>query len=154
MELEYFLNQYNLKEDTIRKRIKDIPGISIENNEIKILEDSRYPYNIRKSKTSDFYSKMIIILKATSKLCYVDEKILKTSKNEFNHIINELLDANFLIKRKTVNKFGCNSYFITTQGDEFLKSKRKLNIFLKHIDKIAAMTLSNYLIFLTKNCKF
>ena len=127
MTFDEFRRMYNVSEGTIRKRARkgEIPGMNCILNEYQIMSGTRYPYNVRGTRIKKYSDRVYIILKATSENYYVDEKMLKISKNQFDLIINELLANGLLIKNNEENPYGSNPYDVTGDGER-IKNKKEM----------------------------
>ena len=65
ISIEEFLNIANVKESSIKKNRDKIPGLTYEQEEYYIIDGTRYPYNIRRSKLVNDDDRLYSLLKAT-----------------------------------------------------------------------------------------
>ena len=68
--------------------------------------------------------KIYVLLRATSEEKYIDEVMLKTSKNSFKLIIDELCEKNLLRNNNNADLNGANAYNTTIEGEMFLHNKK------------------------------
>ena len=89
ISVEEFAIRCNLKKNTIINNIEKIYGtIKIGNNYL-ISDTARYPFNVRNNFLKTRMDKIYVLLRATSEEKYIDEVMLKTSKNSFKLIIEK-----------------------------------------------------------------
>lgn len=128
MTIEEFSEECGIKVKSIRKRIDEIKGISHVDGVIVILEGSRYPYNLRRSRIDTRLKKMNVLLNATDHNRYIDEKTLHMSKNSFKTMVEELVRAKLLISNGSNNSFGVNMYDVSLAYSECKKRNRTIMI--------------------------
>ena len=135
MTIEEFLIISDVKESTIHKRKKEIPGLTYINGEYKIIDGTRYPYNLGNSKLKEQEDKILALLKATSRNRYIDHKMLKLQKKQFERLLNELERNGYIEENGTNNPFGANAYDLTFKGAELVQLSR--NKALRTLSEIA-----------------
>ena len=108
ISIEEFSEMYNVKVNTVRKRINEIYGAQKIDNSWYILKGSRYPYKknnrIKKNKI------YLTILKAIEERKYIDEKFFKIYKEDFNGLLKCLEDAKYIKRIETLSNYGANNY--------------------------------------------
>lgn len=142
MSIAEFLNIYGIKETTVKKRINDIPGLEYCNGEYRIIEGTRYPYNIGRSKLKDQEDKIYILLKATSENKYIDHNKLKLQKRQFTRLLTELEHKNLIEKNGINNPYGANAYDITYEGTNVLRLSK--NVALKLLSELAGRFVGGF----------
>ena len=117
--------QAKVTEEQIRRRYRDIPGITKgENGELIIPDGTRYPARkLRNITTQD--EKLYALLKAISEYRYIDEHMLAIPVESFNLLINELLAHNWIQPNGINNPYGANGYDATLTGSMLVKKRRK-----------------------------
>ena len=124
ISVEEFAIRCNLKKNTIINNIEKIYGtIKIGNNYL-ISDTARYPFNVRNNFLKTRMDKIYVLLRATSEEKYIDEVMLKTSKNSFKLIIDELCEKNLLRNNNNADLNGANAYNTTIEGKMFLHNKK------------------------------
>jgi hypothetical protein len=134
---EEFVNISKVKENTVIKRYKEIPGIEKTDKGFVVLSGTRYPFDkrmLRGAKNSE--SKRYYLLKAISEYKYISEKELGLEKIQFNNMLDELLRANLIKENGTNNIYGANRYDCTISGDKVLMEKK--NYAIKYISELVA----------------
>lgn len=121
-----FVNNSGVKETTIKKKYKQIPGITKKDGVFQVISGTRYPYNLRHAKVDDFGSKIYILLKSISKYQYISHKELKLEYPQFKKMLEELLSAGLIENNHLSNIYGANAYDCTVKGFELLEKKDKI----------------------------
>ena len=83
IELDDFVNISGVKEATIKKNYKRIPGFQKTDAGFRILSGTRYPFNLRNTNLDDSISKRYTLLKAISKYQYISHKELRVEQKQF-----------------------------------------------------------------------
>lgn len=125
IEFEEFVNNSGVKEATIKRNYKNIPGITKTENGFRVISGTRYPYNLGNSKLEDSSSKRYILLKAISKYKYISHKELRIEHSQFKDMLKELLSAKLIKKNNLSNTYGANAYDCTILGDELIQKHPK-----------------------------
>jgi hypothetical protein len=123
--MEEFANNSNVKEKTVIKRYREIPGITKKNGEYKILSGTRYPYDKRKLKVKNSEDKRYCLLQAISEYRYISRKELKLEKKQFEDMLNEMLAVKLIKPNNLSNSYGANPYDCTGKGDEIIHMKKQ-----------------------------
>lgn len=124
ISLEVFANRYNKKEETVKRNISKIPGAIKKENIDYFCDSARYPYSLRNNKMKTSADRRYLLLLATSKFEYIDEKMLKMSKCSFNTMIKELIEKGLLVENGSNNKNGANAYDCSSLAEEILQKNR------------------------------
>ena len=122
--LEEFAKNSGVKEKTIKKNYKMIPGIAKNGDEYLVLSGTRYPYNLRGNKLKDASSRCYVALKAISEYRYISHKELRVEESQFQDILKELERAGYIRKNRLSNRYGANGYDGTLSGAELLEKGR------------------------------
>lgn len=123
--LEEFSNMVDIKETTIKKNYKKIPGIEIIDGEYYVLKGTRYPGKVNMYKIETLIDKEYVMLKLTSQFKYIDHKMLKIYQNDFNNMTNSLVEKGYLIKNDSLNKYGLNEYYCPVEVRDIFKTKKR-----------------------------
>ena len=124
ISVEEFASRYNLKKDTIIKNIGKIYGTVQIGNNYLIPDTARYPFNVRNNSLKRRADKIYVLMRATSEEKYIDEVMLKISKNSFKVMIDELCEKNLLRNNNNADLNGANAYNTTIEGEKFLNNKK------------------------------
>ena len=125
IDFSEFVNISGMKETTIKRNYKQIPGITKAGKDFIVISGTRYPYNLRRTKVDDFGSKMYTLLKAISTYKYISHKELRLEHRQFEKMLEDLLSANLIENNNLSNIYGANAYDCTIKGFEVLKQKEK-----------------------------
>lgn len=125
IEFEEFVNNSNVKEVTIKKNYKRIPGLSKTQKGFTVISGTRYPYNLRNAKLKDSSSKRYVLLKAISNYRYISHKELKLEQKQFEDMLKELLSAGLIQENNLSNSYGANAYDCTPKGEEIISAQEK-----------------------------
>lgn len=128
IELDDFVNISGVKETTIKKNYKRIPGFQKTEIGFRILSGTRYPFNLRNTNLDDSISKRYTLLKAISKYQYISHKELRVEHKQFEDMLRELLSAGLIKNNNLSNTYGANAYDCTSIGDEFINKTNKSNL--------------------------
>ena len=135
MTIEEFLIISDVKERTIHKHKNDIPGLTYINGKYKIIDGTRYPYNLGNSKLKDQSDKILALLKATSRNRYIDHRKLKLQKKQFERLLNELERNSYIEENGTNNPYGANAYDLTFEGTQLMNLSK--NAAVKKLSELA-----------------
>ena len=80
IDFDDFVNNAGVKESTIKRRYKQIPGITKTKKGFRVISGTRYPYNIGNTKLDSSAARRCVLLKAISKYQYISHKELKIKK--------------------------------------------------------------------------
>ena len=125
IDFKDFLNNAGVKESTIKRRYKEIPGVMKTKKGFRVISGTRYPYNIGNAKLDDSASKRFILLKAISKYKYISHKELRIEPPQFENMLRDLLSAGLIERNNLSNTYGANAYDCTPQGEELISQKNK-----------------------------
>ena len=130
IDLDVFARENNVKQLTVLRRIKDIPGaFVVEKREFQFLKGTRYPY--KRLKRVIVANAAYMVLDALNHSKYIDYTYVGRSKNDFDLLLSELARLKYISRNESENHFGANRYSITVQGAQALddyKYKRKLEL--------------------------
>ena len=126
-ELIEFANRCNKKPATVEKRFRngDIPGIQIINNRFKIMEGTRYPYDMRGKETNNASKKRFYLIDAIFNRKYIDAIMLGVEQQEFNQYIQENMNAGLIMHMDWQNQYGANGFITTSEGDKIFTNQKK-----------------------------
>ncbi len=128
--LEQFAERSNVKPETVKRRIKDIPGVEYVDRKYRVIPGTRYPMKkncIGRAKTAG--NQCVSILKALNLRCYIDGSYLDIGEKDFSDILAMLKDNDFIKPNESLNQYGSNGYDITLAGCDYLKdTKHKENM--------------------------
>ncbi len=119
-----FVSIAGVREKTIKKRKKDIPGLIYENNQFTVLSGTRYPCDLHRYKMNNSADRRYILLKTISEYKYISHVHLRLYYEQFVDLLRELLDAGLIKENYLSNHFGANAYDCTEKGDRVLKQKK------------------------------
>ena len=125
IEFADFVNNAGVKESTIKRRYKKIPGITKTPKGFRVISGTRYPYNIGNTNIDDSASKRFTLLKAISKYKYISHKELRIEPPQFEAMLRDLLSAGLIQCNNLSNKFGANAYDCTVRGEELIRQNDK-----------------------------
>ena len=125
IDFEDFVNNSGVKESTVKRRYKKIPGIIKTKKGFRVISGTRYPYNIGNTKLDDSASKRFTLLKAISKYQYISYKELRIEQSQFEDMLRDLLSAGLIQRNNLSNYYGANAYDCTLLGDEFINRTDK-----------------------------
>ncbi len=125
-EIEYisfdeFVNNTGRAESTIRKRYKEIPGITKTKDGFQVVSGTRYPCDLHRHKFKNSGDRRYALLKAISQYRYVTHKDLKIERRQFEEMLRELLSAGLIKENHLFNTYGANAYDCTSAGDELIQ---------------------------------
>lgn len=125
MTIRELSEKCNISEQQIQKRWKDIPGIAKENGELHIPIGTRYPFDAHRYRFTNIRKRRDALLKATYKNRFVDHKMLKMEKPEFDSMVAELVHEGYLRENGTDNQHGVNKYDTTIVYDRMLAADNR-----------------------------
>lgn len=128
ISMEEFANKVGIKESTIKKRYRDIPGITKEGNTFTIFSGTRYPCDKRRIKPKDSGARRYLLLRAISDYRYISHEHLMLEEKQFNDMLAEFLQAGLIKKNGLCNPFGANAYDCTAKGNAILKKQKSETI--------------------------
>ncbi len=129
-EIEYisfdeFVNNTGRAESTIRKRYKEIPGITKTKDGFKVVSGTRYPCDLHRRKFKNSGDRRYALLKAISQYQYVTHKDLRVEHRQFEDMLRGLLSAGLIQQNYLFNTYGANAYDCTPIGDELIQRTEK-----------------------------
>ncbi len=125
IEFEDFVRNSGVKESTIKRRYKQIPGITKTQKGFRVISGTRYPYNIGNTKLDSSEARRYVLLKAISKYQYISHKELRIEPPQFKAMLRDLLSAGLIQANNLSNTYGANAYDCTRLGDEFINRTDK-----------------------------
>lgn len=125
IDFDVFVRNSGVKESTVKKNYKRIPGISKSGEEFYVISGTRYPYNIRNAKLNDYAGKLYVLLKAISEYKYISHQELRIESKQFEAMLRELLSAGLIQNNHLSNNYGANAYDCTLLGAEQIKRTDK-----------------------------
>ena len=125
ISMEEFAKKSGIKESTIKKRYKDIPGIAKEGSSFTILSGTRYPCDKRRIKPKDSGDRRYLLLRTISDYRYISHEHLMLEEKQFIDMLEEFLQAGLIKKNGLCNSFGANAFDCTVKGDALLKKQKK-----------------------------
>ena len=125
IDFEEFVNNAGVKESTIKRRYKKIPGVIKTQKGFRVISGTRYPYNIGNTKLDSSEARRYVLLKAISKYQYISHKELRLEQQQFVDMLRDLLSAGLIQRNNLSNTYGANAYDCTPQGDELINQKDK-----------------------------
>ncbi len=125
MSFDDFVHNSNVKESTVKKRYKQIPGIEKTKKGFKVVSGTRYPCDLHRYGLKNSGEKRYALLKAISQYKYVTHKDLKIEPRQFEDMLRDLLSAGLIRPNNLSNTYGANAYDCTTIGDELISRKDK-----------------------------
>ena len=125
IDFDDFVKSSGVKESTIKRRYKQIPGITKTQKGFRVISGTRYPYNIGNTNIEDSASKRFTLLKAISKYKYISNKELRLEPPQFEKMLRDLLFAGLIECNNLSNFYGANAYDCTPQGEELISQKDK-----------------------------
>ena len=120
ISLNEFTNNSGVKESTIKRRYKSIPGITKSKGRYIILSGTRYPFQMRGYKLTDSSKRRYILLKAISQYRFIDHIALHLERKQFTDMLRDLLSAGLIKENGLSNHYGANAYDCTQNGDALL----------------------------------
>ena len=140
--IEEFVIIAGVKQSTIKKNAKRIPGLNYINGEFHIIDGPRYPGNYKKYKLTNSEKRRYVLLKAISEYKYIDHLSLQVYREQFRDLLQELLDAGLIRENGMPNHYGANAYDCTRKGDEIIK--RKQNEAIKEISELVSNSAGHF----------
>lgn len=128
ISFEDFVKISGVKESTIIKNYKNIPGITKTEHGFTVVSGTRYPGKIGLYKLNDSSKKRFVLLKMISQYKYINHIDLKIEHEQFKDMLRELLSAELIKPNNLCNNYGANGYDCTMRGDELIKKSDKLAI--------------------------
>ena len=123
IEFDEFINNSGVKESTIKRNYKHIPGLIKNGKEFRVISGTRYPYNLGNTKIEDSASKRYVLLKAISNYKYISHKELRVEYHQFETMLRELLSSGLIQRNNLSNTYGANAYDCTCLGDKLISHK-------------------------------
>ena len=125
ISMEEFVKKVGVKEETVKKRYQEIPGITKEGNTFTILSGTRYPCDKRRIKPKDSGDRRYLLLRTISDYRYISHEHLMLEEKQFDDMLAEFLQARLIKKNGLCNSFGANAYDCTAKCDDLLKKQKK-----------------------------
>lgn len=139
IDFDVFVNNSGVKESTIKRNYKQIPGVIKDGKQFRVVSGTRYPYRLRGANIEDHGAKCYTLLKAISKYKYISHSMLGVEQQQFEDMLKELLIAKLIKPNNLSNSYGANAYDSTLLGDDFIKrtDKAAKNDFINTIAQAA-----------------
>lgn len=142
-----FVNNSGVKEATIKRRYKQIPGIIKSDTGFTVVSGTRYPCDLHRYRLKNSGEKRFVLLKMISQYKYVTHKDLKIEHKQFQDMLGGLLSAGLIQYNNLCNCYGANAYDSSPRGDELLKlSEQKAKAELVNLIASAAGTYTGAVI--------
>ena len=125
ISMEEFAKKVGVKEETVKKRYQEIPGITKEGSSFTILSGTRYPCDKRRIKPKDSGDRRYLLLRTISDYRYISHEHLMLEEKQFIDMLEEFQQAGLIKKNGLCNSFGANAYDCTAKGDAVLKKQKK-----------------------------
>lgn len=125
ISLEEFAKKSAVAEATIKKRYKEIPGVTKNGSIYTVLSGTRYPCDKRRIKPKNSNDRRYLLLRTISEYRYISHEHLMLEKKQFDDMLKELLQARLIKKNDLCNSFGANAFDCTAKGDAVLKQHKK-----------------------------
>lgn len=109
---------------TIKKRYKEIPGITKTGNTYLVLEGTRYPVDKRTIRIKTREDKAYCLLMAISEERFISSENLGLYEEQFHELLTDLHNAALIRKNDLCNEYGANQYDITPDGSALLRNKK------------------------------
>lgn len=123
MTIEEFAVRYRVSVDTVKRRYREIPGISLENGIYRVADGTRYPYDRRHLKSSKRGAKVAFLLNAIEENYYIGAEMLDISEQSFQLMLDELERNEYIQRNNIGNDYGANGYDCTMEGSNYIKNK-------------------------------
>lgn len=117
--LEEFSKIAGIKESTIKRKSKNIPGIVHEKREYRVVSGTRYPCDIHRYRINNSEDRRYILLMMISKYKYITNSDLQLYHEQFVEMLKELLAAGLIKENHLCNHYGANAYDCTEKGEHF-----------------------------------
>ena len=121
ISFEEFVNNSGVKASTIKRKYKQIPGITKTETGFVVLSGTRYPCDLHRYGLKDSGEKRYALLKMISQYKYVTHKDLKVEHLQFQDMLRDLLSAGLIQPNNLCNDYGANAYDCSPLGDELLQ---------------------------------
>ena len=125
---EEFVKNSGVKESTIKRRYKEIPGIEKTDDGFRVLSGTRYPCSLKRFKLKNSNEKRYALLQKISEYKYVTHKDLRVEYLQFMDMLRDFLSAGLIQPNNLCNEYGANAYDCTMLGDELLQGRKETNI--------------------------
>ena len=120
-----FVRNSGVKESTIKRKYKQIPGIIKIDKGFKVLSGTRYPCDLHRYSLKDSGERRYVLLKTISQYKYVTHRDLKVEYRQFQDMLKELLSAGLIQRNNLCNDYGANAYDCSALGDKLLRKTDK-----------------------------
>lgn len=125
ISFDEFVHNSGRKESIVKKRIKDIPGITKADNRFQVVSGTRYPCDLHRRKYKNSGDRRYALLKAISQYEYASHRNLRVEQKQFEGMLRELLDAGLIQPNNLCNTYGANAYDCTPLGDKTISRTDK-----------------------------
>lgn len=147
ISFDEFAKNSGVKEATIKRKYKQIPGISKSDSGFTVVSGTRYPCDLHRYGLKNSGEKRFVLLKMISQYKYVTHKDLIIEHKQFQDMLGELLSAGLIQYNNLCNCYGANAYDCSRRGDELLKlSEQKARSELVNLIASAAETYTGAVI--------
>ena len=117
---DFVLNS-GVKESTIKKRYREIPGLTKSEDGFTVISGTRYPFDKRNLSIRDSGERRYTLLKAISLYKYISHRELKVEQVQFQAMLGDLISAGLIRTNGLCNAYGANAYDCTPKGDELIR---------------------------------
>lgn len=125
LTIEEFAGLVNRSLRTVKRRWRQIPGITYENGCYSVLEGTRYPFDAHRYVIKDSADRRYVLLKAISEEGYISPMELGVYQKQFDGFLGDLLAGGLIRANGMANTFGANGYDCTPEGDEVLSYEKQ-----------------------------
>ena len=123
MTLEEFSLMSGISVNQIKKRYREIGGITKDEEGYHIPNGTRYPIR-RPTHIESRNEKVYLVLKAIFLYKYIDAVMLRIPHESFELILEEMKTIGWIQENKTNNPFGANRFDTTLLGGEIIQKKK------------------------------
>lgn len=125
ISFDEFVNNSGMKEKTVIRNWKRIPGITKTEQGFQVMSGTRYPCDLHRYKLNDSGEKRYALLKAISQYKYITHVDLKIEQLQFLDMLRDLLAAKLIQRNHLSNSYGANAYDCSPLGDQLIKKTDK-----------------------------
>lgn len=124
--VEAFASAFGLSKQAVMRHADELKrqGAHLDKDgELLLPYGSRPHYNLGSTKLDEDGKRYYAILKATDKKCYVDAHVINVLPEEFDAMIQALVEAGLLVSSGIANEHGANGYVCTPKAASLLEER-------------------------------